>query len=136
MAVLRASLNLSSPDVVSSEISLNASMSTDVDSGYLMKSKVADTTGSVASTPKPLKLYKANDKSETAYLFIRNLALEKEKYIYLMGTQEEIFAKIAGGAFGLIPIEVSETIYAYGTEVDQLIEYALFGNDSSSVSFV
>ena len=136
MAVLRASLNLSSPDVVSSEISLNASMSTDVDSGYLMKARLANTSALLTATPPPLKIYKANDKSETAYLFIRNLALEKEKYIYLMGTQEEVFAKIAGGNFGFIPIEVSETIYAYGTEVDQVIEYALFGNDSSSVSFV
>jgi hypothetical protein len=135
MATLRASLNISSPDVVSSEINLNISMSDTIDSGYLMKVKVGNTDANLASTPAPLKLYKANDKSESAYLFVRNMADQKEKYLFLMETQEEVFAKIPGGTFAIIPIQVSKNIYVYATETDQLVEYALFGNDSSTVNF-
>ena len=137
MATFRASLNISSPDVVSSDISLNAALTDTIDSGYIMKVKVANTDGNPLSTPPPTTLYKVNDKTESAYLFVRNLGDEKEKYIYLMTrTSAEVFGKIPGGGFALVPVKVDETIYAYATEQNQVIEYAVFGTDAASTGFV
>jgi hypothetical protein len=39
-------------------------------------------------------------------------------------------AKIAGGQFAFIPVAVDKTFKAYGTKVNQTIEYGVFGYDN------
>jgi len=34
----------------------------------------------------------------------------------------------------LLPVQNDQTLKAYGTDVDQMIEYAVFGLDSSAVT--
>ena len=41
--------------------------------------------------------------------------------------------KIAGGEFAFFPAKSDVSLKAYGTAVDQIIEYGVFGLDSSAV---
>ena len=103
MATLSASLTLASDDVLSSNLSLLASVDLDVDSGSLIRAKVKGT----AADTNDMIVYLANDKSERAYLYIKNLARELEDYIYLRNETESdsaLSAKIGGGEFAFIPV--------------------------------
>ena len=134
MATLSASLTLASDDVLSSNLSLLARVDLDVDSGSLIRAKVKGT----AADTNDMIVYLANDKSERAYLYIKNLARELEDYIYLRNETESdsaLSAKIGGGEFAFIPVAVDKTVAVYATRVDTLIEYGVFGNDNSSVIF-
>ena len=82
-------------------------------------------------------VYKANDKLENAYLFIRNLDAKKENYIYLRNETESdtaLSAKIGGGEFAFLPIPPDKTVAVYATKVDTLVEFGVFGNDNSGTS--
>ena len=83
-----------------------------------------------------LVVYKADDKLTSAYLYVRNLDPEKEKYIYIYNDTDSdaLVAKIAGGEFCFVPVAVNKTYKAYATRVDTLLEYAAFGLDSSAVT--
>tara|TARA_R100001510_G_C7656842_1_gene217409 strand:- start:9975 stop:10379 length:405 start_codon:yes stop_codon:yes gene_type:complete len=132
MAKVRSTLSLSSTDVLSSSLNLTVSSSIDADSGNLSRAKVLKT----AVHNDALVIYKSNDKLEAAYLYVKNLDEEKTKYIYLYQDtdNDDVFAKIGGGEFAFIPVAIDKTIKVYATRIDTMVEYGVFGLDSSAVT--
>ena len=132
MATVTAALTLNSNDVLTSALALSVNSVISCDSGSLIRAKVK---GTAADTDDKL-LYKANQKNDRAYLFIRNLEPELENYIYVRNETESntaLVAKIGGGEFAFIPIAPDKTYEAIATKVDSIIEYGVFGNDNSAV---
>lgn len=132
MGTLTASISLSSPDVLSSPISVDLGVSVNADGGSIIRSKVAATgvTGAVT-------IYKANDKLDSAYVYVKNMHEEREKFAYVFAdsaTDDPVFLKLAGNEFAFMPVKNDVTLKAYVTQVDQIIEYGVFGLDSSSVT--
>ena len=104
MATVTAALSINSADVLTSNLALTVNSVISCDSGSLIRAKVKGTT---ADTDDKL-LYKANQKNDRAYLFIRNLETELENYIYVRNETESntaLVAKIGGGEFAFIPID-------------------------------
>ena len=79
MASVRVTLSLSSTSVMSSPINLGVDSVLSVDSGNLIRAKIKGT----AADTDDLCVYVANQCSDRAYLYIKNLATELENYIYL-----------------------------------------------------
>tara|TARA_E500000305_G_C3958128_1_gene205640 strand:+ start:89 stop:496 length:408 start_codon:yes stop_codon:yes gene_type:complete len=132
MATVTAALSINSADVLTSNLALTVNSVISCDSGSLIRAKVK---GTAADTDDKL-LYKANQKNDRAYLFIRNLETELENYIYVRNETESntaLVAKIGGGEFAFIPIAPDKTYEAIATKVDSIIEYGVFGNDNSAV---
>ena len=129
MATVRAVLSLSSNGVLTSPLNLSVNASLVVDSGSLIRAKVKG----VAADTNDLAIYIANQCSERAYLYIKNLETELENYIYIHNdTDTGLVAKIGGGEFAFIPVSPDKKYEVYGTRVDQMIEYGVFGNDNSA----
>jgi len=130
MATLRATLTLNSASVLASPVSVSAEFSANADSGILSRAKVVKT----AVDANALEVYTANDRTESAYLFVKNLELEKENYIYIYNDTDSdgLVAKVGGSEFCFIPVAVDKGYRVYGTKVDQMIEFGVFGLDSSS----
>ena len=130
MATLRATLTLNSASVLASPVSVSAEFSANADSGILSRAKVVKT----AVDANALEVYTANDRSESAYLFVKNLELEKENYIYIYNDTDSdgLVAKVGGSEFCFIPVAVDKGYRVYGTKVDQMIEFGVFGLDSSA----
>tara|TARA_R100000900_G_scaffold19943_1_gene16356 strand:- start:4998 stop:5417 length:420 start_codon:yes stop_codon:yes gene_type:complete len=134
MATLTVNLRVSSLDVLSSALDLTTQSALSVDSGSLLRAKVKGT----AADTNDMIVYLANDKSDRAYLYIKNLDESLENYIYLRNETESdtaLSAKIGGGEFAFIPLSPDKTYAVYATKVDTMIEYGVFGNDNSSVIF-
>ena len=132
MGLLNASLSLNSPDILSSVVSVSVGVGVNADSGNITRSKVAATSTSGAIT-----IYKANDKLDSAYVYVKNMHQEREKFAYVYvdsATDAPVFLKLAGNEFAFMPVKNDVTLKAYVTEVDQIIEYGVFGLDSSSVT--
>lgn len=133
MATVRATLSLSTTTVMPTPVNIGVNMVVRADSGSVQRVKVLGTAiGATAVT-----VYKANDKLENAYVYIRNLTQEKEKYVYVYAvtaSDNPEIMKLGGGEFALLPVQNDQTLKAYGTDVDQMIEYAVFGLDSSAVT--
>ncbi len=132
MATVTAAFTLNSNDVLTSALALSVNSVISCDSGSLIRAKVK---GTAADTDDRL-LYKANQKNDRAYLFIRNLEAELENYIYVRNETDSntaLVAKIGGGEFAFIPIAPDKTYEAIATKVDSIIEYGVFGNDNSAV---
>lgn len=132
MATIKAVLSLTSNGVLSSP--LNVSVTSDVlaDSGSLIRGKVLGTAAGSDATV----IYKASDKLQAAYVYIRNLEKEKESYIYVYAdtaADDPVVLKVAGGEFAFFPAQNDVNLKAYGTRVDQVVEYGVFGLDSSAV---
>lgn len=128
MALVRVSLALSSSDVLSSPLSLGVDAGLVVDSGNLIRAKVKGT----AADTNDLAIYIANQCTERAYLYIKNMESELENYIYIHNdTDTGLVAKIGGGEFAFIPVSPDKKYEVYGTRVNSLIEYGVFGNDDS-----
>lgn len=132
MATIKAVLSLTSNGVLSSP--LNVSVTSDVlaDSGSLIRGKVLGTAAGSDATV----IYKASDKLQAAYVYIRNLEKEKENYIYVYAdtaADDPVVLKVAGGEFAFFPAQNDVNLKAYGTRVDQVVEYGVFGLDSSAV---
>jgi hypothetical protein len=116
MATVRAALSLSSNGVLTSPLSLSVNASLVVDSGSLIRAKVKG----VAADTNDLAIYIANQCSERAYLYIKNLETELENYIYIHNdTDTGLVAKIGGGEFAFIPVSPDK-------------KYGVFGNDNSA----
>ena len=130
MATFNATLSIVSPDVLSSSLSLSVGISSTVDSGHLSKVKVAATSSTGSQT-----IYKGNDKIGPTYLYIKNLGVEREHYayVYVDDNSDTPFLKIPGNEFAFLTVNSEHTLKAYVTTVDQMIEYGVFGLDSSSV---
>jgi len=133
MATVRATLSLSTTTVMPTPVNIGVNMVVRADSGSVQRVKVLGTAiGATAAT-----VYKASDKLENAYVYIRNLTQEKEKYVYVYAvtaSDNPKIMKLGGGEFALLPVQNDQTLKAYGTDVDQMIEYAVFGLDSSAVT--
>ena len=129
MATVRAALTLSSNGVLTSPLNLTVSSTLSVDSGSLIRAKVKG----VAADTNDLAIYIADQCSERAYLYIKNLETELENYIYIHNdTDTGLVAKIGGGEFAFIPVSPDKKYEVYGTRVDQVVEYGVFGNDNSA----
>ena len=129
MASVRASLSLASSDVLTSPLNISVDSTLNVDSGSLIRAKVKG----VAADTNDLAVYIVNQCSERAYLFLRNLEVELENYIYVHNdTDTGLVAKIGGGEFAFIPINPDKKLEVYATKVDTMVEYGVFGNDDSS----
>jgi hypothetical protein len=128
MALVRVSLALSSSDVLSSPLSLGVDAGLVVDSGNLIRAKVKGT----AADTNDLAIYIANQCTERAYLYIKNMESELENYIYIHNdTDTGLVAKIGGGEFAFIPVSPDKKYEVYATKVNSLVEYGVFGNDDS-----
>jgi len=133
MATVRATISLSSTTVMPTPINIGANMTVNADSGTVQRVKILGT----ASDSNPVMIYKANDKLSNAYLYIKNLASEKEKYISIFAdssSDDPTVVKLGGGEFAFIPVNSAQTLKAFGTDVDQMVEFAVFGLDSSAVT--
>ena len=132
MATLRATLTLNSASVLASPVNVSADFSAAADSGILSSAKVLKT----AVHNDALVVYKANDKLVNANLYVKNLEVEKENYVYIYNDTDSdaLVAKIPGGEFAFIPVAVDKTYKVYATRVDSLVEFAVFGLDSSAVT--
>ena len=132
MATLTVGLNINSLDVLSTNLGLSLQKNITVDSGNIIRAKVKGT----AADTNDLCVYIANQCSDRAYLYIKNLELELEKYIYIHNdTDTGEVAKIGGGEFAFIPLNPAKKYEVYGTIVDTMIEYAVFGNDNSATQY-
>mgnify|MGYP000548409942 CR=1 FL=1 len=133
MATVRATLSLSTTTVMPTPVNIGVNMVVRADSGSVQRVKILGTSAG----SNPITVYKASDKLENAYLYIRNLTQEKEKYIYVFAdtaTDDPEVIKLGGGEFAFLPVQNDQTLKAYGTDVDQMVEYAVFGLDSSAVT--
>tara|TARA_R100001163_G_scaffold15800_2_gene14303 strand:- start:1372 stop:1767 length:396 start_codon:yes stop_codon:yes gene_type:complete len=127
MATISAQIFFGSEDALSYPVSISASFTGPVDSGHTIRTKVLGTAqGSDAVT-----VSKANDKLSVAYLFVKNMDREKEKYIYLYTGSTNI-AKIGGGEAIMLPVVPDADFKVYATEAAQIIEYAVFGMDNTT----
>tara|TARA_R100000030_G_C3148162_1_gene97560 strand:- start:5 stop:409 length:405 start_codon:yes stop_codon:yes gene_type:complete len=127
MGTVRASITLASPDVLATPINVSASKNFFGNGGVVMRAKVKGT----AAGSDDLTVYKAGDKTVSAYIYIRNLNPELEKYVYIHNSTDSngAVAKIGGGEFCYIPVPHDKTYKAYGTIVNQMIEFIVFGED-------
>ena len=119
MARVNASLTINSTDTTM-----------DVDSGSVIRAKVATTVVSGAMT-----VHKADEKLVHSYLYIRNLDPVKENFLYVFAdtaADDPVVMKIGGGEFAFVPVQEDQLFKAYGTKTEQLIEYGVFGLDNAS----
>ena len=132
MGNLRVGLSLNSTDLLSSALNISVATSLIVDSGSLIRAKVKGT----AADSDDLAIYIVNQCSDRAYLYVKNLDSQLENYIYIHNdTDTGDVAKIGGGEFAFIPIAVDKKYEVYGTKIDTLIEYGVFGNDNSAAPY-
>jgi hypothetical protein len=127
MGSVRSSLTVSSGDVLATAVNITSSKSITADSGIVLRAKVRGVAAGDALT-----VYKADDKTVSAYLYVKNMHSELENYLYLINTTDSngAVAKIGGGEFCFIPVYVDKTYKVYGTLVDQMVEYMVFGQDN------
>ena len=130
MGNVTTTLRISSADVLSTSVDINVLANLNADSGTLSRAKVVKT----AVDANALEVYTVNDKSESAYLYLRNLDVEKENYVYVYNDTDSdgLVAKVGGGEFCFIPVTVNKGYRVYGTRVDSMVEFAVFGLDSSA----
>jgi len=132
MGNLRVGLSLNSTDLLSSSLNISVATSLIVDSGSLIRAKVL---GTVADS-NDLAIYIVNQCSDRAYVYVKNLDSQLENYIYIHNdTDTGLVAKIGGGEFAFIPLAVDKKYEVYGTKIDTLIEYGVFGNDNSAAPY-
>lgn len=130
MARVKASLTINSTDALSTPVSLSLSTTMDVDSGSVIRAKVATTAASGAMT-----VHKADEKLVHSYLYIRNLDPVKENFLYVFAdtaADDPVVMKIGGGEFAFVPVQEDQLFKAYGTKTEQLLEYGVFGLDNAS----
>ena len=133
MPSVNVSLQLSSTDVLTAPFSIAVSHSLEADSGAIIKAKLKST----AAKSSALTLYKANDKTTSAYLYVKNMSEEEEKYVYVYNDSDndDLVAKIGGSEFAFVPVAVDKTFKAYysggNTNLQPMVEYAVFGLDNS-----
>ena len=132
MGNVKVGLTIGSADVLSAPISVSLSSSLSVDSGNIQRVKVNGTYVSGAAQT----IYKANDKTSGAYIYVRNLqtADTDTVTIYEAGNSVAI-AVLKGGEFMFLPVSLGVTLEAKVSTADDLIEYGVFGTDSSAVRY-
>ena len=130
MGSVTTTLRITSADVLSTSINLTATSLLNADSGTLSKAKVLKT----AVDANALEVYTLNDKSESAYLYLRNMEADKENYVTIYNDTDDDghVAKVGGREFCFIPVDVTKSYRVFGTRVDSMVEFAIFGLDSSA----
>jgi len=130
MGSVTTTLRITSADVLSTSINLTATSLLNADSGTLSKAKVLKT----AVDANALEVYTLNDKSESAYLYLRNMEADKENYVTIYNDTDNDghVAKVGGREFCFIPVDVTKSYRVFGTRVDSMVEFAIFGLDSSA----
>jgi hypothetical protein len=130
MGSVTTTLRITSADVLSTAINLTATSLLNADSGTLSKAKVLKT----AVDANALEVYTLNDKSESAYLYLRNMEADKESYVTIYNDTDDDghVAKVGGREFCFIPVDVTKSYRVFGTRVDSMVEFAIFGLDSSA----
>lgn len=119
--------------MLTSPLSITTTSNLNCDSGSLIRAKVKGT----ATGADDMAIYIANQCSERAYLYLKNLETELENYIYIYNDTDSdgMVAKIAGGEFAFVPVAVDKKYVVYATRVDSMVEYGVFGNDNSSAPY-
>lgn len=127
MGTVRSALTVASADVLATAVNITTSKSIPADSGIVLRAKVRGIVVADAMT-----VYKENEKDTSAYLYVKNMNPELEKYLYLVNTTDSngAVAKIGGGEFCFVPVYIDKTYKVYGTQVDQMVEYMVFGQDN------
>ena len=134
MGTIRATMRLSSSDVLSTTLDLSVSVNVEADSGSLQRVKVLG----VAAGSDAHVIHKANEKLNSSYLYVKNLDTVRENYLYVYeegATDDPVVMKLAGGEFAFLPVDPAADLKVYGTKVDQLLEFGSFGLDSSAVRY-
>tara|TARA_R100000458_G_C8261829_1_gene237247 strand:+ start:577 stop:987 length:411 start_codon:yes stop_codon:yes gene_type:complete len=135
MGSVRVNIRLSSTDVLATSVDINTSTTVNADSGNINRLKVLATAKGDASVQT---IHKANEKLNRAYLYVKNLGTEIEKYAYVFAdtsSDDPIIAKLGGGEFCFVPVDPAVNLKIYATDVDQIVEYSVFGLDSSAVRY-
>ena len=132
MGSLKVGLTISSNSILSSAVNITTTTSAVADSGVVVRAKILKTS----IDDDALVVYKANDKLISSYLYVKNLEKEKESYLWIYNDTDSdaLVSKIAGGEFCFIPVAVDKTYKIFSTKVDSLVDYAVFGLDSSAVT--
>jgi hypothetical protein len=133
MGSLRAVLTLSSSNILTTNLNITVQSTVEADSGNVIRGKILGT----AAGSNDVTVYKASDKTDNAYVYIKNMDPSRENYIYVYAdsaSDDPVFMKIAGGEFAFFPAKSDQTLKAYGTKVDTIVEYGVFGQDSSAVT--
>ena len=126
MATIRANFSLSSQTALSYPFALEAQLSALADSGHNIRSKVLGT----AQGADAVTVAKANDKTDVAYVYVRNLSSEREHTVTLyVGTTN--IAKISGGEFAFFPAYPDLDFKVFAAKAGLTIEYAVFGIDDT-----
>ena len=135
MGSVRANIRISSSDVLATTVDISSATTITADSGNINRLKVLATAKGDASVQT---IHKANEKLNRAYLYVKNLGTETEKYAYVFAdtsSDDPVVAKLGGGEFCFVPVDPAVNLKIYATDVDQIIEYAVFGLDSSAVRY-
>jgi len=135
MGSVRANIRISSSDVLATNVDISSATTITADSGNINRLKVLATAKGDASVQT---IHKANEKLNRAYLYVKNLGTETEKYAYVFAdtsSDDPIVAKLGGGEFCFVPVDPAVNLKIYATDVDQIVEYAVFGLDSSAVRY-
>ena len=133
MATVTTKLTLTSADLLSQNLNISASKSASVShTTGLARAPITSTAKGTASGQ--VTLYTADDYAAIAYLYIKNTDTTATDYIYVY-TGSNIWLKLGGGEFAFIPIAVDKKYEVFGTKVDTLIEYGVFGNDNSAAPY-
>ena len=133
MATIRASLSLTSPDVLTSPLAISIDSNLLVDSGGLVRATVKGT----AADSNDLVIYKANDKETQAFLFIET-SLPVLKTIFTSATRQ----------LEILPCSQKwEAVNSHSFLFRQIrpwlcmlplptlpMEYGIFGKDNTNVS--
>ena len=134
MGTIRATLRLSSSDVLSTTLDLPCAVDLSADSGSIQRVKVLAVSAGVTAQV----IHKANEKLNSSYLYVKNLDTVKENYLYVYEegpSDDPVILKIGAGEFAFLPVAPTADLKAYGTKVDQLMEFGSFGLDSSAVRY-
>lgn len=133
MASVSVTLQVSSSDVLTAPFSISVNRSVSADSGAIIRAKLKSTSAEASA----LTIYKADDKLTSAYVYVKNMSDEQEKYVYVYNDTDSdgLVAKVGGGEFAFIPVAVNKTFKAYysggNTGLQPMVEYAVFGLDNS-----
>ena len=134
MASISASLSLTSPDVLTSPLAIAVDTVLSADSGGLIRATVKGISPDVDD----LIIYKADDKETQAFMYIRNMSENATDFLHVRNeTQSDaaLFAKIGGGQFAFVPVQADQTFAVHASVANTPIEYGIFGEDNTNVSF-
>lgn len=132
MGTVRATLRLSSSDVLSTNLDFTCVTDILADSGTLQRVKVLATAAGTTAQ----QVHKPNEKADRSYLYVKNLDAVTENYVFIYEDATDTnIAKLAGGEFAFIPVDPGQDLLIFGTRVDQLVEFGSFGLDSSAVRY-